>query len=89
MIILKHVEYKIQDSNELRGLWAHLEETTSQISGVNFRDIWFLRGQCEFIVVLDCVDEDKYLAWRDICPPPPGAKDWYEILFTKDEQFPK
>lgn len=22
-----------------------------------------------------------------ICPPPHGAKDWYEVLLTKNEQF--
>ena len=89
MIILKHVEYRIQDPGELQGFLAHLEETTSRIPGVTLEDIWFPRGRDAFVVVLDCVDEDKYLEWRDICPPPPGAKDWYEVLLTKDEQFPK
>ena len=38
---------------------------------------------------MNCINEDKYLEWRDICPPPPGAKDWYEVLLTKDEHFSK
>ena len=33
--------------------------------------------------------EEKYLEWREICPPPPGAKDWYEILLTKEEHLSK
>jgi len=89
MIILKHVEYKIKDSSELEGLLGHLRETTSKVDGVEFKDIFFPKGKDEFVLMMDCINEDKYLEWRDICPPPPGAKDWYEVLLSKDEQFPK
>jgi len=30
-------------------------------------------GKDEFVLVLECKSEDKYLEWRDICPPPFGA----------------
>jgi len=86
---LKHVGYEIADSNELTRLLDHLDETTSKISGVTLRDIYFPRGKEEFVLALDCDSEEDYLRWRRICPPPPGAKDWYEILLTKDERFPK
>lgn len=87
MIVLKHVEYKIKDSDELEGLLGHLRETTSQVDGVGLEDILFPRGKVGFVLVMDCASEDKYLEWRDICPPPPGAKDWYEVWLTKDEHF--
>ncbi|MFQ5823887.1 MAG: hypothetical protein ACE5IT_05045 [bacterium] len=87
MLILKHVEYKIRNSRELKKLLSQLRETISKVNGVEFKDIYFPKGMDEFILVMDCVSEDKYLEWRDICPRPPGAKDWYEILLTKDEQF--
>jgi hypothetical protein len=87
MLILKHVEYKIKDKQELGKLLDHLNKTTSMIDGVYFKDIYFLKDKDEFVLVLDCDSEDKYLEWRDICPPPPGAKDWYEVLLTKKDQF--
>jgi hypothetical protein len=87
MIILKHVEYKIKDSSELEGLLNHLKETTSKVDGVEFEDIYFPKDKDEFVLIMECTTEDKYLEWRDICPPPPGAKDWYEILLSKDEYF--
>ncbi len=34
MIVLKHVGYKLKDSDELRNLLEHLKQTTSQIDGV-------------------------------------------------------
>jgi hypothetical protein len=73
MLILKHVEFAITDIAQLENLLEHLKETTSQ--------------KKEFVLFLDCDSEKKYLAWRKICPPPPGAKDWYQILFTKEEHF--
>jgi hypothetical protein len=88
MIVLKHVGYTLKDSHELRSLLNHLKQTTSQIEGVVLRDIYFPKDKDEFVLVLECKSEDKYLEWRDICPPPPGASDWYEIFLTKDEQFP-
>ncbi len=87
MIILKHVGYKIKGSDELGSLLNHLEETTSKIDGVSLKDIYFPKNKDEFILVLDCKSEDKYLEWRDICPPPSGADDWYEVLLTREEQF--
>jgi hypothetical protein len=89
MIIMKHVEYEIADFSELGRLLDHLEETTSRVSGVTLRDIYFPRGREEFVLALECTSEDNYLEWRKICPPPPGAKDWYEVFLTKDEHFPK
>jgi hypothetical protein len=86
-IILKHVTYKIKDSGELESLLSHLQETTSKVDGVEFKDIYFLKNKDEFVLVMDCINEGKYLEWRDICPPPSGAKDWYEILLSKDEHF--
>ena len=89
MIILKHVEHKIKDPDELENLLSHVRETTSKVDGVEFKDIYFPKGKDEFILAMDCTNEDKYLEWRDICPPPLGAKDWYEVLLSKDEYFSK
>jgi hypothetical protein len=88
MIIWKHVGHKIKNSSELENLLSHLKETTSEVEGVSLKDICFPKGKDEFILVLECISEDRYLEWREICPPPSGASDWYEILLTKDEQFP-
>lgn len=87
MIIFKHVEYIIQDLRELERLLNHLRETASKVDGVEFKDIYFPKGKGEFTLMMMCASEDKYLEWRDICPPPIGAKDWYEVLLTKDEHF--
>jgi hypothetical protein len=87
MIILKHVEHKLQSIDKLQGLRKHLDQTTSQIAGITLVDIWFPKDKNEFVLVLDCASEKKYLEWREICPPPAGAKDWYEILLTREEHF--
>jgi hypothetical protein len=87
MLILKHVEFAITDISQLENLWEHLKETTSQIEGVKLKNIYFVKDKKEFVLILDCDSEKKYLEWRNICPPPPGAKDWYQVLFTKDEHF--
>jgi len=87
MVILKHVEYEIADAAQLENLEAHLRETTSQVEGVSYKDIYFVKGKKEFVLYLECESERKYLEWREICPPPPGAKDWYEILLDKIEHF--
>jgi hypothetical protein len=87
MITLKHVEHKIKDKKELERLLSHLRETTSKIGGVILKDIYFPKDKEEFVLMLDCSSEDKYLEWREICPPPPGANDWYEILLTRGEHF--
>lgn len=89
MLILKHVEYEIKDKAQLENLLAHIRKTISQVEGVIFKDIYFVKGKKEFVLFLECESEEKYLEWREICPPPPGAKDWYEILLTKDEYFHK
>jgi hypothetical protein len=88
MLILKHVEYEIGDSGEMEGLVAHLRQTTSQVEGVTFKDIYFVKGKKEFVLFLECDSEERYLEWREICPPPEGAADWYEILLAKDAHFP-
>jgi hypothetical protein len=87
LIILKHVEHKIKDKNELERLLSHLGETTSKIDGVELKEIYFHKDKDEFVLILECLDEDKYLEWREICPPPAGAKDWYEALLTRDEHL--
>lgn len=65
----------------------HLEGTTSQVEGVALNDIFFPKDKHEFVLLLECEGEDKYHEWREICPPPPGAKDWYEVLLRKEEHF--
>ncbi len=85
MIILKHVEYRIKSRSELERLSNHLRETTSRIPGVTFQDVCFPKGKKEFVVILNCTSEDRYLEWREICPPPPAARDWYEVFLVKDE----
>jgi hypothetical protein len=89
MLILKHVEYEIKDNKQLEDLLAHIRKTASQIGGVVFKDIYFLKGKKEIVLFLECESEKKYLEWREICPPPPGAKDWHVILLSKDEYFSK
>jgi hypothetical protein len=87
MLILKHVEFEITDIAQLENLMEHLKETTAQIEGVKLINIYFVKDKKEFVLFLDCDSEEKYLEWRTICPPPPGAKDWYQILLSKDEHF--
>lgn len=89
MIILKHVEHTIENPSELESLWNHLDHTISKVPGVTLQDIWFPRAKEEFVLVVDCTTEDRYLEWREICPPPSGARDWYEVFLTKEEYFPK
>ncbi|NIQ37355.1 MAG: hypothetical protein GTN81_02020 [Proteobacteria bacterium] len=87
MLVLKHVEYEIADFDQLENLVAHLRETTSHIEGVTFKEIYFREDRKEFVLFLECMNQEQYLRWREICPPPPGAKDWYEILLNKKEYF--
>jgi hypothetical protein len=87
VIILKHVEYTISDREELESLLNHLNKTSSEVDGVEFMDIFFPKGKEEFILMMECASEEKYLEWREICPPPKGAKDWYEVLAVMDEHF--
>jgi hypothetical protein len=87
MLVLKHVEHKIIDGAELENLLKHIRKTVSEVGNITFKDIYFVKEKNEFVLILECESEDKYLEWREICPPPPGAKDWYEILLSKDEHF--
>lgn len=87
MLILKHVEYEITGLGQLESLILHLKATTLKVEGVTFSDIYFKKDKKEFILFLECESEEKYLEWREICPPPYGAKDWYEVLMSKDEHF--
>lgn len=87
MIILKHVRYKIRNSSDLEKMLNHLKERTSEVEVVSLKDICFPKGKDEFILVLECISEDRYLEWREICPSLSGVSDWYEIFLTKDEQF--
>ncbi len=89
MLILKHVAFEMKSAVQVDNLLAHIEETTSQVEGVTFNGIYFVKDQSEFVLFLESDSENKYLEWREICPPPPGAKDWYEILLTKEEQLSK
>jgi hypothetical protein len=87
MLFLKHVEYSITNASQLESLLEHLRKTTSQVEGVTFKEIYFVRGKKEFVLFLECTSEENYHWWRGICPPPPGAKDWYEILLNKEEHL--
>lgn len=89
MLILKHVEYEITNTSQLESLLTYLRKTTSQVEGVTYNDIYFVKSKKEFVLFLECESEEKYLEWRELCPPPPGANDWYEVLLTKEVQFPK
>ncbi len=87
MIVLKRVEYEIRNIDHLRKLLAHVKETASRVEGVEFNDVYFPKNKNEFLLVMDCVSEEKYLQWRKICPPPAGAKDWHEVFLTKEERY--
>jgi hypothetical protein len=87
MMVLKHVEHRIKGRDELERLLAHLGETTSRVDGVALQGLYFIKGKDEFVLVMACDGEDPYLRWREICPPPPGASDWHEVLLTADEHF--
>ncbi|MGA2526622.1 MAG: hypothetical protein ABSF79_08420 [Smithellaceae bacterium] len=89
MLFLKHVEYEIDDKAKLKGLLAHAKETISQVKGITYKNIYFVKDKKEFVLFLECENEAKYLEWREICPPPPGAKDWHEVLLTRKEYFSK
>ncbi len=87
MLKLKHVEYEISDIDQLEALLDHLDETTSQVDDISLKDIYFVKGKKEFVLFLECENEEVYHKWREICPPPPGAKDWYEVYLNRNEQF--
>lgn len=87
MLILKHVEYEISDIDQLEALVDHLDETTSKVDDISLKDIYFVKGKKEFVLFLECENEEAYHKWREICPPPPGTKDWYEVCLNRNEQF--
>lgn len=87
MLILKHVEHKIESRSELEGLLNHLEETTSEMPGVPLQGICFPRGKEEFVLVLGCTSEDRYWACRGICPPPLYTGGF--LLFTGIDAVPQ
>ncbi len=87
MLVLKHVKYRIEDVGQLENLLKHLGQTTAQVDGVVLRDIYFTDDGKEFVLFLECTGEESYLEWREICPPPPGAEDWHEVLLSRDEFF--
>ncbi len=41
MLILKHVEYKIKNKQELEKVLDYIKKTTSMIDGIEFKDIYF------------------------------------------------
>ncbi len=88
MIIFKHVEYQIKDREELDDLRSHLIKTTSLVDGVALDRILISSGRDKFVLVLDCESEATYQEWREICPPPAGARDWYEVFLTDHEAYP-
>lgn len=87
MLILKHVGFEIPDNDQLNHLIAHIQKTTSQIGGIKFNDILFPKNKKEFVLFLECENEEIYHRWRKICPPPPGAEDWYEAFISKEDKF--
>lgn len=87
VIIFKHVEFEFKDADHLEKLLEHVTETTSRIDGVKLNDIYFPKGKREFVLAIECTSENRYLEWRETCPPPRGAKDWYEVYLTKEERY--
>ncbi len=87
MVVLKHVDYEITGTAQLENLVEHLRQTTAEVEGVSYKEIFFIKGKKEFVLYLESESEEKYLEWRKICPPPPGAKDWYEVLLSREEYF--
>ena len=85
MIFLKHVQHKLDNRDDLRSILAHILETAKKVPGVRLRDLFILRERDEFILVMDCPDEKAYQEWRDLCPPPPGAKDWVESAILAED----
>jgi hypothetical protein len=39
----------------------HLKETTSQVDGVGFKNLYFVKGKKEFVLFLECESEGKYI----------------------------
>ena len=66
MIILKHVEHRIQDRMELDELMKHVDKTTSSVPGVTLSRICFPQGKDEFVLILECATEESYLKCRSM-----------------------
>jgi hypothetical protein len=60
MLILKHVEYEIKDATQLENLLVHIKKTTTQVEGVTYKDIYFVKDKREFVLFLECESEEKY-----------------------------
>jgi hypothetical protein len=85
MIFLKHVQHRLSGRSELDSILAHVRETAAQVRGVRLRECFVLQGRDEFILVMECPDEAAYQKWRELCPPPPGARDWVETAVLAEE----
>jgi hypothetical protein len=85
MIFLKHVQHKLGSRDDLQSILAHIRETAKKVPGVRLRDFFILQERDEFILVMDCLNETAYQEWRDLCPPPPGAKDWVEPAILAED----
>jgi hypothetical protein len=72
MIFLKHVQHKLGSWDDLQSILTHIRET-------------ILQERDEFILVMDCPNEAAYQEWRNLCPPPPGAKDWVEPAILAED----
>jgi hypothetical protein len=85
MIFLKHVQHKLDNQDDLQSILAHIHETAKKVPGVRLRDFFILQERNEFILVMDCPSEKVYQEWRNLCPPPPGAKDWVESAILAED----
>jgi len=85
VIFLKHVQHKLENRDDLQSILTHIRETAKKVPGVSLRDFFILQERDEFILVMDCPNAKAYNEWRNLCPPPPGAKDWVELaILAKD-----
>jgi len=85
MIFLKHVQHKLDDQDNLQSILARVRETAARVPGVSLRDFFILQERDELILVMNCPDETAYQEWRELCPPPPGAKDWVDSAVLPDD----
>jgi hypothetical protein len=85
MIFLKHVQHKLGSWDDLQSILTHIRETATKVPGVRLRDFFILQERDEFILVMDCPNEAAYQEWRNLCPPPPGAKDWVEPAILAED----
>jgi hypothetical protein len=40
---------------------THIQEITSQIEGITYKDIYFVKDKKEFVLFLECEGEQTYL----------------------------